>query len=355
METLLINGNNVRKLLTIEECIAAVEEAFRLRAVGKAESPSILGVHAKDGAFHIKAGIMDLGREYFVSKTNANFPQNKKRNGLPTIQGVIVVSDAQDGRLLALTDSIEVTIIRTGAATAVAAKYLSRPDADTVTIIGCGNQGRISIKALRAARNIRKVYLYDVEQKTAQELARELQRDSSIAVESVSDFKNALTLSDIIVTCTPAKKYFISKGDVKAGTFLAAVGSDNEEKQELDPELLEESVVVVDSIEQASKIGELHHAIDAGLLTHNDVFAELGEIIAGIKPFKYSNDQTVIFDSTGTALQDVAASAIVYEKALETITPKFSFNDQPTPGSYAIGTAISVPIQFVTHLGMFKF
>jgi alanine dehydrogenase len=156
METLLLSGSDVRELLTIEECIKGVEEAFKLRALGKADPPAIIGVHAKDGGFHIKAAILNLGREYFVSKTNANFPQNRKKNGMPTIQGVMVVSDAGNGRLLALMDSIEITTIRTGAATAVAAKYLSNPDAKTITIIGCGNQGRISLKALMTVRKIQK-------------------------------------------------------------------------------------------------------------------------------------------------------------------------------------------------------
>jgi alanine dehydrogenase len=328
METILLNGNDVRSLLTIEECITAVEEAFRLRAVGKADPPSILGVHARDGGFHIKAGILNLGREYFVSKTNANFPQNRKKNGLPTIQGVIIVSDAQDGRLLALMDSIEITIIRTGAATAVAAKYLSNPNADSLSIIGCGNQGRISVEAIMTVRKIRKVYLYDLDEKAARDLKLELASGKpGLSVKVVSDCAEAARSSDIVVTCTPAKKYFVEKADLRRGAFLAAVGSDNEDKQEIDPQLFKDSTIVVDSIDQASKIGELHHAIESRVVTGKSVFAELGEIIARIKPIEYNSEQIVIFDSTGTALQDVAASAHVYEKAVRnTLHQRFSFS-----------------------------
>jgi alanine dehydrogenase len=317
METLLIKRKDVRTLLTMEECITGVEEAFKLRALGKANAPGILGVHAQNGGFHIKAGILNLGREYFVSKTNANFPGNAKRHGLPTIQGVVVVSDAQNGRLLALLDSIEITIIRTGAATAVAAKYLSNPESKTVTICGCGNQGRVSLKALLAVRAIENVYAYDIEENIARKFSEDLSTELKVRIEVVSDLRTALAKSDICITCTPSKKYFLQKSDIKPGTFIAAVGSDNEDKQELDPYLLAANMVIADSIEQASTIGELHHALELGIMKAQNVYGELGEIIAGIKPGRTSKDEIIVFDSTGTALQDVAAAAVVYEKAIE--------------------------------------
>src|SRR4051812_18304397 len=118
METLLINRNEVKKNLSMEDCIDAVEKVFKLRALGQISPPGILGIDASEGGFHIKAGLLNLQRSYFVAKVNANFPHNMKRSGLPTIQGIVVVNDADNGRLLALIDSIEITIIRTGAATA---------------------------------------------------------------------------------------------------------------------------------------------------------------------------------------------------------------------------------------------
>ncbi len=328
METLLISRDDVRKLLTIEECIPAVEQAFRLRAEGKVPPPGILGIHAADGGFHIKAGILKLGRDYFVAKTNANFPGNSRKNGLPTIQGVIVVSDARDGRLLALLDSIEITIIRTGAATAVAAKYLSRPDSSAVTICGCGNQGRISLQALMAVRNIRKVYAFDVDEAIALKFANDMHKMLKVDIEVVSDFRRGLVSSEIVVTCTPARQYFIGHGDIMPGTFIAAVGSDNEDKQELDPLLLAGNKVVADSLEQASKIGELHHVLKSGIVVPEHMCCELGQVIAGLEPGRSSEKEIIVFDSTGTALQDVAASAVVYEKADQrSIGLKFAFAD----------------------------
>jgi alanine dehydrogenase len=316
METLLINRREVKALLTIERCITAVEEAFKLLASGKAQPPGILGIHAKDGGFHIKAGILSLNKEYFVAKTNGNFPDNQKNNGLPTIQGVVVVCDATNGKLLAIMDSIEITIVRTGAATAVAAKYLSKVDSKTVTICGCGNQGEISLRAVRCVRNIDKVFAYDIDEKIATKFASRLTEELGIEIKVVSTLKEALVQSDICITCTTANKYFISRDDVKAGTFIAAVGSDSEHKQELDPELLANCKVVADSIEQAIKIGELHHSLSSNAMKREDIFGEIGEIVAGIKPGRLSEEEIIIFDSTGIALQDVAAAAVVYENAI---------------------------------------
>ena len=122
--------------------------------------------------------------------------------------------------------------------------------------------------------------------------------------------------SDIIVTCTPSKKPFLNKEDVRPGTFIAAVGSDNEDKQELEPSLLAVSKLVTDLTDQCATIGELHHALEKGMIMRSHIHAELGEIIAGKKNGRNSENEIIIFDSTGMALQDVAAASIVYETAL---------------------------------------
>src|SRR5215510_7731555 len=161
--TLLLSRSEVADLFSIEECIAAVERVFQLYGEGKTQPPGILGVHARDGGFHIKAGLLDLERSFFAAKINANFPQNRKRFGLPLIQGVIVLADAQNGSPLAIMDSMEITIQRTGAATAVAAKYLARPNSKSILICGCGNQGRVSIQALSKSFSLDRVFAYDID------------------------------------------------------------------------------------------------------------------------------------------------------------------------------------------------
>jgi alanine dehydrogenase len=314
--TLVLTGREVAALLTIEECMAAVEHAFKLYGEGKTQAPGILGVHARDGGFHIKAGQMDLNRSYFAAKINANFPENPKRHGLPTIQGVVILCDGENGYPLALMDSIEITIRRTGAATGIAAKYLACADSKTATICGCGNQGRISLQVLTRVLPLEKVWAYDHDQAQAKRFADKMAQELRIEVAAVSDLQKAVSQSDVCVTCTPSHAPFLKKNFVSPGTFIAAVGADNPEKQELEPALLTRSKIVVDLLEQCATIGELHHALAAGVLTRDDVYGELGEVIAGVKSGRTSSDEIIIFDSTGMALQDVVTAAAVYEKAV---------------------------------------
>jgi alanine dehydrogenase len=314
--TLLLTRHEVAELLSLDECFTAVENAFRSHGEGKTSPPGILGMHALDGGFHVKAGLLVAGRTYFAAKANANFPQNMQRFGLPTIQGIIVLCDAQNGYPLALMDSIEITIVRTGVATAIAAKYLARPDSTVATICGCGNQGRIQLHALKKVLPLERVYAYDNDSSRARQFADELSAALRIEAQVAHDLSRAVRQSDVVVTCTPSRQYFLKKDDVAPGTFIAAVGADSSDKQELDPALLVSNKVVVDILDQCATIGELHHALEKNLMTQSDIHAELGEVVAGRKSGRVSKDEITIFDSTGMALQDAAAAAVVYEKAI---------------------------------------
>jgi len=308
---LLRTRRDVAELLDLDECIAAVEAAFRSRGEGKVAPAGILGFTAEGGGFHIKAAALD---EYFAAKINGNFFQNRERFGMPNIQGTVVLCDARNGYPLAVLDSIEITIRRTGASTAVAAKYLARADARIVTICGCGNQGRIQLAALARVRRLERAYAFDTDPARAESFAAEMSAQLAIPVEAVPEPGPAVRQSDMAVTCTPSRKPLLGPADVAPGTFVAAVGSDSADKQELDPRILASGTVVVDSLDQCAEIGELHHALE-GLMTRSDVHAELSDLAAGTKPGRTHRDEITIFDSTGTALQDVAAAAVVYEKA----------------------------------------
>jgi alanine dehydrogenase len=270
-----------------------------------------------DGGFHIKAaGLTFHGRSFYAAKVNANFPLNPERFGLPTIQGVVVLCDAERGRPLALLDSMELTALRTAAATGVAARYLARPDSRVATVCGCGVQGRVQLRALTQVLRLENVYAFDHDPARAEGFAREMSEALGVRVEVVPDLRRAVGESDVCVTCTPSRQPLLTRGDVRAGAFVAAVGADNPRKQELDPSLMASAKIVVDILEQCAVIGDLHHALEAGAVTKEDVYAELGEIVAGHKPARTSDEEVIIFDSTGTALQDVAAAAVVYEAAL---------------------------------------
>jgi len=315
MPTLVLSAQDVRNLLTIDECIAVVENAFRLHGEGKTGAPGLLGLHLKNGGFHIKAGTLDLGRNYFAAKVNGNFPGNRSLLGLPTIQGIIVLADGDNGVPLAVMDSMEITAQRTAAATAVAAKYLARKDSRVATICGCGVQGAYQLRALARVLALNHFFVSDLDGRRAVQFAEQLQWESGLEVQ-VRAFHEAVLESDVCVTCTTSRRYFLTRADVVRGTLIAAVGADNPEKQEIEPALMARSRIVCDVVEQCAAIGDLHHAIECSAVAKMDVYAELGEIVAGKKIGRTSNEELVIFDSTGMALQDVAAAALVYEKAV---------------------------------------
>jgi alanine dehydrogenase len=325
--TRLFSRGDVERFLSPDECIAAVEAAFRQHGLGKAPSPGILGMHGEDGSFHVKAAFLDSGGAYFAAKINANFPQNVPRHSLPTIQGVLVLFDASNGVPLALMDSAAITALRTAAATAVAAKHLSREESRSALLCGCGGQAPAQLRALLRVRALSHVYACDQDAAKAEAFAAALGSEASIEVVPMARLAAAVAKSDIVITCTTSKRFFITREMVKPGTFVAGVGADNEDKQELDPQLLAHCTLVTDLTRQCAAIGDLHHAIAAGVMTGEGVHAELSEVVACLKPARTSGEEVTVFDSTGTALQDAAAAIAVYRRALpESGRERFFFN-----------------------------
>jgi alanine dehydrogenase len=312
-DTLLLTRSDLAALMTFDDYVAAVETAFRLYAQGQEPAPGVLHLGARDGAFHVKAASLDLQQPYVAVKVNGNFAHNAERFGLPTIQGVIVLCDGDTGAPLAVMDSTEITIQRKGAATALAGRQLARPDSTVATIRGCGAQGRIQLTALKHVLPLERAYAFDVDPAAASTFAAAMTARLGMPVTPVATVREATLQSDAIVTCSTARQPFLFRGDVVPGTFVAAVGADNPDKQEIELQLLVGNTIVVDLREQCAVSGELYHAIRHGLLDSGDVYAELGEILARRKPGRVTSEEITIFDSTGTALQDVAA-AVIYER-----------------------------------------
>jgi len=316
--TLLLGRSDVRELLGLSECIEAVEKVFRRQGKGKIPQSGVLGVKTQSGGLHVKTARLTAAKDYIAVKLNTNCPQNYARFGLATIQGVIVLYDADNGRALAVLDSIEITIKRTAAATAVAAKYLARKNSIVAAICGCGEQSQAHLRALSLMFPLRKVYLFDIDPNASQHLAAQLSRESQADIEPVRSAQGAIQRSDVVVTCTPATEFYVHKEDVAPGTFIAAVGADDSHKQEIDPALLSSAKVVADSLEQVCSIGDTHHAIAKGLMRKEDVYAALSEVVTGKKAGRINETDIIVFDSTGVAIEDAAAATVVYEKALIT-------------------------------------
>ena len=297
--TLTLTAADVRKLLPLDDCIAAVEASFLAHGQGKIEA-GVLSVHAHDGAFHTKSALVG---NYFGVKTNANFPSNPSQHRLPSIQGVMILFDANNGVPLAVMDSGELTALRTAAATAIAAKYLARRGAESVIVVGCGRQGKVQLEAVRRVLPLKRAFAFDVDPKRVREL-------DATPVASLDGID-----ADIWITCTPSREAFLRVGHVKPGAFVAAVGADNPTKSEITPELMAASRIVTDVTEQCVEIGDLHHAIAAGAMKRSDVVAQLGEVVDRGIDVRRNDDDIVVFDSTGAGFQDTAAASVVYERA----------------------------------------
>jgi ornithine cyclodeaminase/alanine dehydrogenase-like protein (mu-crystallin family) len=314
---LVLTRADIAELMTLADYRASAEEAFKALATGRAMVAAPMHIPAVDGGFHAKGAAFDTasGTAYAAVKVNGNFPRNPLRNGLPTIQGAIVLSDAHDGSLLAIMDSIEVTLRRTAAASALAARYLARRNATTLTLCGCGEQARVQVAALNDEFQLRHVYAWDIDPGAAAAFAGEMSAQLNLEVLCVKNLAAAAKSSDLIVTCTTSRSPFLDEVDVRTGTFIAAVGADSPDKSELTPRLMAQAKVVVDTLEQCLSMGDLHHAVAAGVMTAGDVHATLSELAVSQRPGRVDDDEITIFDSTGTAIQDAAAAVRIYERA----------------------------------------
>jgi alanine dehydrogenase len=229
-----------------------------------------------------------------------------------------VLADASTGVPLAIIESGSVTALRTAAATAVAASFLARRGARTATIVGCGVQGELQLAAIAAVLPLQHAWVLDADHERAESMAVRAAASLGLRVEAAKDLRAALRESDVCVTCTPARRAFVMAADVPPGMFIAAVGADSQGKQELEPALVASATLVVDVLKQCAEIGELQHVLAARLMTQAQVHAELADVVVGRRPGRTRDDEITVFDSSGTALQDVAAAVAVYEKARAT-------------------------------------
>lgn len=316
-DVLLLDAPAVRTALPAATVLKALEAAYRGLAGAPADAGQSLGFQTTDAKFHVKAGLLPASHRYFAAKINANFPQNARRNGLPTIQGLVLLADGTDGRPLAVLHSGELTARRTAAATALAAFHGARADARRLAVIGCGAQARHQAEALAAVRELAGITACDIDAARAEAFAAWARQALEVPTVVVDGVASALAGADMAVTCTTATRAIIMADMVPPGCFVAAVGADNPDKQEIDPALFAHARVIVDDLAQCAAGGDLAHAIRAGVVAPGTVTATLADLAAGAAPGRLSETEIVLFDSTGTGVQDVAAAAAAYEAARE--------------------------------------
>ena len=306
MPTLLLDRNATSDLLSMPEVIRAVEDAFVAWTEGKASMPPKAYLTVEKGDFRaMPAAIPGAAGVKWVNVHTQN-----PSLGLPTVIGVFIYSDPDTAYPLAVMDATEITAYRTAATAAIASRYLARKDSHALGIIGAGKQARSQVLA--------HAELFDLRQINAADRSPEAVRN---LVESLPDFSvEECTLeeaagSDIVCTLTPSREPLVRREWVRPGTHINAVGADARGKQELEPAILTDAVVVVDDPRQAIAAGEINVPVSAGLYSVDDVYATLGEIITGSKPGRTDDDMITVFDSTGVAIEDLAVARVIYQKA----------------------------------------
>jgi ornithine cyclodeaminase/alanine dehydrogenase-like protein (mu-crystallin family) len=300
----VFSASNVEAAVSPARAVEAVRDAFVAYARGEWSMPPKVYVPAYPaGDFRAMPAV---GAGHALLKWVTSFPGNPAR-GLPTVSGLVLLSDASDGSLRAVLDASSVTALRTGAAAVLAAEELGRRDAQTAAVIGAGVNGKAVAKTFLARG--RTVMLWDVDEQRAGRAAEEL------GAELAASREEALA-ADLVVTVTPGREILLPEGSLRAGQHVSLMGADGPGKAEIAVGELKRVHVFCDDWEQASHNGELVHAVEAGAITEGDV-TQLGDVLAGKAPGRQSPDDITIFDSTGLAIQDLAIALAATEHADE--------------------------------------
>ncbi|MEM2933372.1 MAG: alanine dehydrogenase [Methanocellales archaeon] len=307
MKTLILTSQDVKKVIKMEQVIEAMEECFREHGLGKTIMPAKVYINLPQYAGDFRAMpsyIKDVAGVKWV-----NVHLNNREKNLPTVMAVYIYSDPTTGFPLAIMDGTLITSYRTGAGAAVASKYLARGDSKTLGLVGCGVQAYTQLLAISKLFQLEEVKIYDISSKAMDEFA-ERNKDFNISKTSL---KNAVAC-DIVSTTTPSRSPIVKRAWIKKGTHINAIGADAPGKEELDPKILLDAKVVVDDYEQAWHSGEINVPASKKILTRKDIYASLGEIVAGIKKGRIGKEITV-FDSTGLAIQDAVTARTIYTAA----------------------------------------
>ena len=303
------DGAAVEEAVAPDRALEAVRDAFIAYARGEWTMPPKVYVHAYPaGDFRAMPA---LGGGHALLKWVTSFPGNPAA-GLPTVMGLVLVSDASNGVLRAVLDAGAVTALRTGAAAVLAAETLGRSDARSAAVIGAGVNGRAAARTLLARG--RRVALWDVDESRAKSVADEL------GAAFAASREEALA-ADVVVTVTPGREVLLTEGSLEPGQHASLMGADGPGKQEIDVQELARVHVFCDDWEQASHNGDLVYAVDAGVLSRDDV-TELGAVLTGDAAGRRSDDEATVFDSTGLAIQDLAIALAALERADELDLPR---------------------------------
>jgi alanine dehydrogenase len=329
----LLSEADVANVVSMGDGVRVVEDALRQHAVGGGVAmPRISAdVPGNGGAFRIMSAIMPE-IEFFGLKTLTGYPGRR----LPgETYFVLMLFSCDTGALRAIVAGNRLTGIRTGAATGVAAKYLSRPDSQSLGVIGAGVQARYQVAALLEVRPVKEVRIFDIDSAKADAFAREIERDFQVRARAVRQVREAVSECDLVVTATAAKTPVFDGQWLDEGTHLSGMGSNTPNKRELDGTVFSRSTIVVDFKEQAlQEAGDLQDALRTGAISAAAVDVELGDVIAGKKPGRQHEREITLFKSVGMAIEDIATATFAYQRALAAgLGTQIDFEDSSLQGA----------------------
>ncbi len=319
MQTTVLTEKDIRSLLEMRSVIDAVEQVFEAKGRGKVQMPvkSYLYYDKPKGDLRIMPSYLEDMDVSAVKVVNSH-PENRLE-GLPSVMGTLILIDPRTGFPLSIMGASWLTAMRTGATSAISAKYLARENSKIVGIIGTGLQATTQLMAmLDVLTGIKEVRAYDADNSRLTAFLRESKTlYPTVTMSGESEAETVVRNSDICVTLTPSRKPHIREEWVRPGTHLCAIGADATGKQELDPQILKHGTIIVDDMEQAAHAGEINIPLKDGIINREDVKSDLASIVLGNVQGRTSEDEVTIFDSTGLAMQDAVIAKHVYDRAVE--------------------------------------
>lgn len=307
--TLMIDSEEIDDCVDMGRVIDAVEEAFVSYEKGEAVMPpkTYVDLPQNNGDFRaMPAYVNDAAGLKWVNV----HPDNPDKYGLPTVMGVVILSDPETAYPLAIMDGTKLTRYRTGAVAGVATRYLAPPDASSFGLLGAGEQARTQLSAVASVLDLDRVVVTDLDEDAVATFCAD---EADKATEVVGGTPQEVAGCDVISTTTPSREPILKREWIDDGTHINAMGADAEGKQELDAQIIEDASVVVDDWEQCSHSGEINVAVAEGRLTRDDIYGNLGEIVTG--GLSAPTNDVSVFDSTGLAIQDIATASLIYKTA----------------------------------------
>jgi alanine dehydrogenase len=315
---LVLSEAQVRSLIDIEELIAALEQAHIQYSTGKTVMPVRLVVPLPQIQGRITSMPGYLTEDKALGMKVVTYFQNNPEQNLPAILAMVMLFSASTGKMIAVMDGSYITAIRTACASAVATRALANPETPILGILGAGVQARAHIQALCRVRELSKIKLYSPSGISAANIKKELDQVAGVPIEVAKSVEETVRNSDLVVTATTAQQPILKFEWLKPGAHVNAVGSHRPDSREIDGPTVVHSKVVVDSRDAImAECGDIVLAIKEKSITENDIHAEIGEVLAGVKPGRSSASEVTLYKSVGIAIQDVATAQLVYHKALK--------------------------------------